>query len=234
MQTLVADFGSQNTVDFVALGKSGCVGVIHRATRSNGQTDPKYKARRELALGVGLKWGRYAFNTGEVIKAQTDRLVNFVDRADDESSWLDLEKNPNGGQMTLGMTIEFLDRIDQWYGRRCGLYSGNVIKSLIPGLDPLSGRKISAPATDTQREFLALHPFWLCEYGPVARMVDANGHPLPWAKYFIYQFTGDGVGPEPHTLDGLEDGADLSLFDGTPDELRAAWPLPAIPAPAVA
>lgn len=222
MQTLVADFGSQNTVDFSKLGKSGCVGVIHRATRSNGQTDPKYKARRELALGVGLKWGRYGFNTGEAVKVQADRLVNFVDRSDDESSWLDLEKNPNGAQMSLGMTIEYLDRIDQWYGRRCGLYSGDVIKTLV------------LRATDTQRDFLALHPLWGCEYGPRWKNIDANGHPLPWAKPFLWQYTGDGIGPDPQTMDGLEDGADLSVFDGTPDELRAAWPLPAIPAPAVA
>lgn len=216
MQTLVADMGSQNTVDMSKLAAAGCVGVIHRATRSNGQTDPKYKTRRDLCLGAGMKWGRYAFNTGEVIKVQTDRLVNFVDRVDDESTWLDLEKNPSGGQMTLGSTIEFLDRIDQWYGRRCGLYSGDVIKMLV------------TRATDAQRDFLAAHPLWGCEYGPRWKNIDANGHPLPWAKPFLWQYTGDGIGPEPQTLDGLEDGADLSSFDGTPYELRAQWALPAI------
>ncbi len=223
MQTLVADMGSQNPVDFSKLAAAGCVGVIHRATRSNEQTDPHYQTRRDLARAVGLKWGGYAFNTGEPVADQVQRFLDFAKFSDDESAWLDLERNPGGsGQMTLGMTIEFLARVDGELERHCGLYSGNVIKTLI------------THATDTQRDFLAAHPLWGCEYGPRWRNVDANGHPLPWAKPFLWQYTGDGIGPGPHTMDGLEPGADLSVFDGTPDELRAAWPLPAISAPVTA
>ena len=50
---VVADMGSQNPVDFVKLGKSGCVGVIHRATRSNEQIDPRYRSRRDIARANG-------------------------------------------------------------------------------------------------------------------------------------------------------------------------------------
>jgi hypothetical protein len=39
----------------------------------------------------------------------------------------------------------------------------------------------------------------------------------------LLQYTGDGVGPLPHTAPGLENGADLNAFDGTDDALRAAW-----------
>jgi GH25 family lysozyme M1 (1,4-beta-N-acetylmuramidase) len=220
----VADMGSQNPVDFVKLSKSGCVGVIHRATRSNQQTDPLYRSRRELGRANGLKWGAYAFNTGEPVADQVSRFVSFAMPAADESAWLDLERNPGGtGQMTLGGVVEFLDRVDGRLGRRCGLYSGDVIKSLV------------TKATDDQRDFLALHPLWGCEYGPRWRNVDANGHPLPWDKPFLWQLTGDDIGPEPHTLDGLEQGADLSVFDGTADDLRAQWALPVIqPTPVTA
>jgi GH25 family lysozyme M1 (1,4-beta-N-acetylmuramidase) len=222
MQTLVADMGSQNTVDMSKLAHAGCVGVIHRATRSNEEVDPQYMRRHVLCLSAGMKWGAYAFNTGETVKTQTDRFLDFTKPEPDTSCWLDLEKNPGGGQMTLSMTTEFLDRVDQALGRRCGLYSGDVIKTLI------------TRATAAQRDFLALHPLWGCEYGPRWKNIDANGHPLPWAKPFLWQYTGDGIGPEPQTLGGLEDGADLSVFDGTPDELRAQWALPVLPAPAVA
>jgi hypothetical protein len=34
---------------------------------------------------------------------------------------------------------------------------------------------------------------------------------------------GDGVGPLPHTVDGLENNADLNAFDGTDAELAALW-----------
>ena len=220
MPTYVADIGSQNKVDFSKLAATGCVGVIHRATRSNQQTDPLYLSRRPLALAAGLKWGAYAFNTGEAVSVQVGRFLDFVRPEADTSCWLDLERNPSGtGQMTLAMAIEFLDRGDQAISRRFGLYSGNVIKSLVP------------QATAAQRDFLAAHPLWGCEYGPRWRNVDANGHALPWTAPFLWQFTGDDVGPvQPHTLNGLDDGADLNVYDGTPDQLRAAWPLPAIPA----
>lgn len=219
MQTLVADFGSQNTVDFVKLGKSGCVGVILRATRSNEMVDSLYRCRRDAAHAVGLKVGAYAFNTGEAPEVQVARFMAETEGPDpDVSYWLDLERNPSGGQMTLGMTLEFLDRTDQKVGRCCGLYSGDVIKTLI------------TRATAAQRNFLAAHPLWGCEYGPRWKNVDANGHPLPWVKPLLWQYTGDGIGPEPQTLDGLEASADLSVFDGTPDELRAQWLLPGIPA----
>lgn len=214
---LVADMGSQNDVDIDKLAKSGCVGLIHRATRSNGKTDPKYHERRELWRAAGGKWGAYGFNTGEVVKIQVARLIDFARIEDDESAYLDLERNPSGtGQMTLGMTLEFLDRGNQALGRRMGLYSGDVIKTLI------------TRATDAQRDLLAAQPLWGCEYGPRWKNIDANGHPLPWAKPFLWQYTGDSEGPEPQTLDGLEDGADLSTFDGTSDQLRAAWALPAM------
>jgi lysozyme len=220
MPVYVADMGSQNPVNFTKFGKSGCVGVIHRVTRSNEHTDPRYQPRREMVRTVtNLKWGGYAFNTGEAVSDQVKRFLGFANFTADESAWLDLERNPGGsGQMTHSMVLEFLDRVDQKLGRCCGLYSGDIIKSMMPHF------------ADVEREELAVHPLWGCEYGPRWRNVDANGHPLPWPKPFLWQYTGDGEGPQPHTFDGLEAGADLSVFDGTADELRAQWALPAIPA----
>jgi GH25 family lysozyme M1 (1,4-beta-N-acetylmuramidase) len=218
MPTYVADIGSQNAVDFSKLAGTECVGVIHRATRSTEETDALYRGRRTLALAIGLKWVAYAFNTGETVSVQVARFVDFVQPKADTSCWLDLERNPSGtGQMTLAMAIEFLDRGDNAISRRFGLYSGNVIKTLITG------------ATAAQRDFLAAHPLWGSEYGPRWKNVDDNGDPLPWDKPFIWQYTGDGIGPQPQTLNGLQDGADLSIYSGTPDELRAAWALPALP-----
>lgn len=217
MTVYVADMGSQNPVNVTKLAATGCVGVILRATRSNELTDPLFQSRRDAAIAVGLEVGGYAFNTGEAVSTQVSRYLNFVKPGPRISNWLDLERNPGGtGQMTLAMLLEFLDRGDQGVGRYFGLYSGDVIKSLAP------------QATSSQRDFLAAHPLWGCEYGPRWRNVDVNGHALPWTAPFLWQCTGDDIGPQPHTLDGLEQGADLSVFDGTADQLRALWPLPAI------
>jgi hypothetical protein len=60
-------------------------------------------------------------------------------------------------------------------------------------------------------------------------MLDADGHALPWAQPTLWQFTGDGIGPAPHTLPGIvTKGIDINSFDGTRDDLVAAWSAPAI------
>lgn len=223
MLTLVADMNHNNPVNFAKLGKSGCVGVIHKASQGIGFTDCEYQhgLRRAAALENKLEWGAYEFNTGEPVKDQVTKFWSIARPDDRTSLWLDLERNlQSTGNMTLGQALEWMDRVDQRAGRRCGVYSGDVIKRLVPG------------ASDVQRDFLAAHPLWGCEYGPRWKNWDVNGKQLPWKTYFLYQYTGDGVGPEPHTLDGLEAGADLSRYEGTPEELRAAWPLPTIVSPA--
>lgn len=220
MQNLcfIADMGSQNPVNFTKLAAAEwngakCVAVILRATRSNGQIDPLYAQRLTAVIAAGFLPGAYGFNTGETAAIQADRLIKTTSpdvvnlfRA------LDLERNPSGGQMTLAMVVEYLDRVDQKFGRYTGLYSGDRIKSLI------------VKATSSQRDFLAAHPLWGCEYGERWKNVDVNGHQLPWLNGpTIWQRTGDGVGPEPHTFDGLQAGADLSTFEGTREELASVW-----------
>ena len=72
---------------------------------------------------------------------------------------------------------------------------------------------------------------WLCQYkNGLPAGIDLAGlkkHirvPTPWDDFTLLQYTGDGVGPLPHTVAGLEPGADLNAFAGTDDELAALWP----------
>lgn len=216
----VADMYHGNPVDFGKLKAAlwngvSCAAVILKCTQGSTYADPLYAQRLQQALKVGFLVAPYAFNTGEDVASQVNEFLTHAHIVDGMGGWLDLEDN-RASEMTLPNAIEFMDRYDQATGRTCGLYSGNRIKETI------------VTATDAQRDFLAAHAFWGCEYGPSFKMTDANGHPLPWDMPFLWQFTGDGVGLQPHTLDGLEQGADLSLFPGSADELRAAWPLPAM------
>lgn len=213
----VADLGSANTLDCAKLSAGSwngikCVGVIHRATRSNGEIDPDYAIRLPQIIAAGMLPGAYAFNTGETAAVQAARLINITSpdiptlcRA------LDFETNPSGNQMSLGAALEFLDRIDQAFGRRTMIYSGDRIKTVI------------VSATDQQRDFLAAHALWGCEYGPTFKNIDDNGKSLPWPKPLLWQFTGDGVAGPPTTLSGLQQGADLSVFAGTRDQLAEVW-----------
>jgi lysozyme len=216
----VADLGSQNPVDFNRLKAAAyngvpCVGVILRATRSNCMVDSAFAARATAAGQAGLEVGAYAFCTGESAERQATRFINAAVSRDFSGALLralDFEPNPSGSQMSFDTALEFLDRVDQKFGRATWLYSGSRIKALI------------TQATDAQREFLEKHPLWGCEYGPRWRNIDVNGHALPWEHgCTLWQFTDGRVGPLPHTFDGLEPHADISLFQGTREQLVAQW-----------
>lgn len=213
----VADMSSQNPVDFnklrLATYKSKSVeAVILRATRSNCMTDPAFASRADEALKTGFLVGAYAFCTGEAAQTQVARFINATASFDTISRWLDFEPNPSGSQMSFDSMIDFLDGTDQKFGRATGLYSGSRLKQLIIN------------ATDQQREFLESHPLWGSEYGPKWKNLDVNGHPLPWESGpALWQYTDGQVGPQPHTFDGLEPHADLSVFQGTRDQLAALW-----------
>lgn len=226
----VADVAHFNAVDFGKLAAASwngikCPGFIHKAHQgAHAPPDPEYAKRRPLALAHGFLWGAYAFNTGEDV---ADQVAAFLKAAAPDAATfmaLDFEDN-RASEMTLAQAVEFLDRTEQAIARHCRMYSGNRLKELI------------VRATTAERDFLAADPtrLWGCEYGTAFKDVDAAGHELPWPAPFLWQDTGDGIGPQPHTLDGLQRGADLSIFKGTRDELAAAWagtPLKAISAAA--
>lgn len=231
-----ADFGSQNPIDFQKLAAatsngSKCVGVILRATRSNSQLDDKFLDRFDAAGKAGFLVGAYAFNTAEPAKVQADRLLQATKSCGAIFRALDFEtimidKQPAKQQMSLDDAIAFLDQVGQSTGHRPWIYGGDRIKSQI------------VHATDAQRDFLAQHGLWGCEYGISHwKNVDANQKPLPWPAVTIWQYTGDGIASPtglPTTLDGLEKGADLSIFQGTRDDLAKIWAGAPIAPPAAA
>ena len=230
-QCFVADVAHFNPVDFQKLAAASfngiqCVGIIHKAHQggAHAPADAEYAKRRPLALAHGFLWAAYAFNTGENVADQVAAFFAAATPDEHTGMFLDFEDN-RASEMTVAQAVEFLDRVEQRLGRHCRLYSGNRLKETI------------IHATDAQRDFLAadLTRLWGCEYGPHWKNIDARGRALPWPAPFLWQFTGDGVGNPPHSLDGLQHGADLSLFNGTRDELAFIWagnPLKAVDAAA--
>lgn len=222
----IADLGSQNPIDFQKLAAATsngakCEAVILRATRSNRQLDEQFASRFDAAQQAGFLAGAYAFNTSEPAKVQVDRFLQATKGCGAIFRALDFEQDV----MSLADAIAFLDQVGQATGNRPWLYSGSRIKSLI------------VKATDTQRDFLAQHGLWGCEYGPQWKNLDDNKKPLPWSTATVWQYTGDGVhGPAhlPTTLNGLEKGADLSIFQGTRDDLAKIWAGAPIVPPAAA
>lgn len=197
--------------DFTALAQAGIWGMIHKATQGVGVADPAFAARIKSARIAGLKVGSYHFNTGDTVQGQLNHFFDVAQPEDDMPMVLDFEDN-RASQMTLAQAIQFLQLGDDMLGRPLWIYSGNRIKTL------------SVNSSPEIRATLAKRPFWLCEYGPVAKMNDDSGHSLPWSKYTLWQFTGDGIGPLPHTLPGiLTKSIDINSFVGSQDDFTAIW-----------
>lgn len=197
--------------DFKKVFAAGTKGIIHKATQGAGMTDVAYAERRKQATDAGLLWGAYHFNTGEPVATQVQHFFAAAAPDDQTMMGLDFEDN-RATQMNLDQACEFLDRSDQKLGRSTGLYSGNRIKEAIP------------KASSAQRDLLGKRRFWMPQYGPRAVLVDVNGHPLPWTHYWIWQFTGDGLGLTPHSVDGIRThGIDINQYNGDPAALAGDW-----------
>lgn len=190
--------------DFPAAQAFGIKGVIHKA--SQYRADTLINVRRPKILAAGLLFGAYHFPTSASVQSQVDLFLSVAPPSPDTFPFLDHEAYL-GYEMPLQSVVNWMDAIDQKYGRPTGLYSGNVIKEQIPH------------ATDNQREFLAEHPFWLAQYSAAPQM-----RGLPWQNNFLWQYTGDGAGPGPHYVPGIGNGVDVSTWAGNnPPDLVTWW-----------
>jgi len=202
-------YHGDNVTNFQKAHDFGIRGVIHKATQGVLTHDPLYEVRRKLASNVML-WGAYDFNTGDPPKQQVDYFFKVAQPDEKTLCALDFEDNTHS-EMSLAQAREYLEYADEKLGRLFWIYSGNRIKQLIVHAD-----------TET-RTFFAKHKLWGCEYGPKWKNVDDDGHPLPWDKPTLWQYTDGQLGPPPHGVSGLQNHMDINHFDGTEEELAKIW-----------
>jgi len=208
---LVVDLSHHNDVtDFSAVKAAGIAGIIHKATEGVGFTDKLYADRRGRALGVGLLWGAYHFLRPGSTAAQVDFFLKVA--APDTATLLALDHEDE--RVALIDAKEFLLRVEDAVGRKPVLYSGFLIKQQL-------GNSIDG--------YLAAHRLWLAQYGP--RPVTPRNWPSAW----LWQFTGDGVGPKPHSIPGIVgSGIDINSYEGDAVKLAAEWSGPTTVEPATA
>jgi lysozyme len=216
----VADMAHFNPVNFTLIKSAGILGVIHKATQGVGMADDQYARRRAAAAAIGLKWGAYSFATGDDARAHAKHFLAVAQPDADTLLCLDYEDNPHS-PMSAQAAWDFMRAVEDASGRRCWIYGGNRIAEHI---SPLCRANSAAAA------YFKARPLWLCQYKTgLPAGIDLAGlkkHirvPAPWDDFTLLQYTGDGVGPLPHSVNGLETGADLNAFAGSDDELAAIW-----------
>jgi lysozyme len=193
---------------FKASASAGLWGIIHKSSQGSGYKDASYSMRRKAALSAGLLWGAYHFNDGSNVNTQIDNFFLAAKPDDTTLMCLDFEDNPRSN-MDIDMAVDFLHHAEARLGRQLVIYSGNRLKETIGKL------------SKADQDYVCSHRLWLCQYGPKAKL------PSGFKSWWLWQYTGDGVGPTPHSISGITvpggNGIDLNTYAGTQEQLKAEW-----------
>ncbi len=195
-------YHGDNVTDFAKVKASGIIGVIHKASQGTSIPDHAYASRRKQALAAGLLWGAYHFMSLEDGAAQAEHFLSMADV--DASTLVALDwENVGNAEPSAHLAGAFLQEVASKINRRPVIYSGNVAKEQIVGVDT----------------FFAQHKLWLCQYGP--HWIVQQSWKAPW----LWQNNGDSYGPGPHHIPGISGLCDNNcLVDPmTVDELRTGW-----------
>jgi GH25 family lysozyme M1 (1,4-beta-N-acetylmuramidase) len=196
---MVVDIYHQTPVSHFADVRLDVRGLIHKATEGENIVDQKYRSRRPLAIQADLLWGAYHFLRPGDMEMQAQHFLDAAQPDDKTLVAIDHEDD----RVSLGELVDICTHIANKLGRKPVIYSGWLIKEQL-------GHNI--------RGFLAEHKLWLAQYGPTPVC------PSCWKDYWLWQYTGDGVGQEPHEIRGIEEtGIDLNHYNGTPEQLEKEW-----------
>lgn len=215
---MVLDLSHHEEVqDYHLVRASGIYGIIYKATQGTDFKDDTYWKSRDRALAAGLLWGSYHFGDASDLEKQINNYLTFAKPEYNELICLDYEPND---QNTMGLpkAIAFIEGVEAELGRvnECVLYSGNLIKETL---------------ADHKNEYLGKHRLWLAQYGSNPTVQKS------WETFWLWQYTDGVVGPQPHTVQGINEGIDCNSYNGTPEDLKTEWsgggstpaPVPVVP-----
>ena len=215
LQPVFFDCNHQNPIDFDAVATWAWGGVF-KANQGLGFTDPLFGQRRAEMEKRNLLAGGYDFATGDPVADNVARFLKIVNPGPQTACVLDFEDLTHNA-MSGDQAAEWLDRVAQATGRAPWLYGGNRVREQIRHQDP------------KWIDLAKVVPLWLCQYKSiqVESIAELRPHirvPAPWTDWTYLQYAADGAGPLPHRMPGVENNADLNVYDGTREQFVAAWP----------
>jgi lysozyme len=212
MRTDVLDISHyQNVTDqFVTAKSLGVKAIIAKATEGNTYRDPTFEKHRALALDAGLLFGAYHFIRPGDPWAQADFFLKTVGDAGGLALALDWEDT----RVPVKDAQRFAERVHMTVGAYPIMYSyASMLKSAAKEMDP------------KRKTFWRSTKLWVAAYSP------APSWPKDiWPDYWLWQFTGDGSGPQPHRVPGVGDNIDINQYNGDPAKLAFDWAtVPGVP-----
>jgi GH25 family lysozyme M1 (1,4-beta-N-acetylmuramidase) len=210
---LVIDLYERNPVAWGMLAQETRVaGVIHRAS-TGVIADRAYAARRAEAKKRGYLWGSYHVGTTNDPVRQADFYLQCVGEARDELLALDLEDVAGQRSMNVAQAQLFLERVHARTGRYPLVYAN---QSTVLAICHAPAR--SAVWTHTR--------LWYARYTDAITDFPTCG----WGTPVLWQFASE-LRPGPvrgaafFPVPGVRADVDVSVYGGTAEDLRCAWPL---------
>lgn len=188
---------------------AGIWGIICKASQGVHSPDDSYVRNRQACKEVGMLWGAYHFPTGDDPQTQLNYFLQHAQADKQTLMALDYEENPSGSSMSIQQMVTFLRLAEGILKRKLVIYSGNFLKERIEDL------------SDDDAAYVCEHKLWLAHYTTGTPTV-----PYGFKNYWLWQYTGDGLGGMPHSVPGLggeAGGLDLNVYAGTQDQLTSEW-----------
>ena len=206
-------------VDFARMKGEGIIGVIHEATYPRYDRDSYYRTRQQAAIRAGLLWGAYHFGDATDPVRQADHFLNTVEAIHPGPNGvllvLDFEKNGHypGGSMRPDQAAAFVERIRSRTGNYPGVYMSEYRIRQV-----LNNSRVSS----VDKRTLSNCWLWIANYHCEPRNTS------PWARWHLWQYTGDGkcdLRPRsayPKSVANMSK-AERNIFRGTPAALESFW-----------
>jgi lysozyme len=202
----VLDLSHYNLVTNLSTVKSaGIWGIIHKATEATNYTDPKYAGRKKGFLEIGLLWGAYHFlhpSTTASIEAQVNYFLSVAGIDNQTLYALDWESSSTGTP-TEADAEQFMRLLESKTGRKGVVYSGNVAKEQINGVNA----------------YLAQCRLWLAQYALSGISTQATWNNNVW----LWQYSDGESGPTPHGCPGVTGLVDTNSWTDTQAMLQTQW-----------
>lgn len=201
---LVIDPYYANAIDWEKLKtEPRVVAIIHKATIGTDKLDPGYSKRKEEARKRGYLWGSYHWGVTGQPEKQADFYIDTVKPGPDELIALDLEDAQT--LMNVDEAILFVERVKTRTGRYPVLYTNHSSAKLI--------------SSKYKNSVLAKTPLWYARFK--SKVTDFPSG--VWPTYTLWQFSSEILAQLP--VPGTKTDMDINVFNGSPEQLKAAWPL---------
>lgn len=203
---LVIDPYYANAIDWDKLKtEARVVAIIHKATIGTSKVDPGYFKRKEEARKRGYLWGSYHWGVTAEPEKQADFYLDTVKPEPDELIALDLEDAQSKTLMNVDEAILFVERVKARTGRYPVLYTNHSSAKLI--------------ATKYKNSAFTNTPLWYARFRSKVTDFPAG----VWPTYTLWQFSSELLAQMP--IRGTKPDMDINVFNGTVEQLKAAWPL---------